>query len=96
MTLDIFGKKFKVVTDLTLLEQGYEGFVNLESLVITIGYKRSDPNFMSTLIHELVHTVLFRTGVMQTSISLDLQEIICENISQALVENFKIRQRGKK
>lgn len=43
-----------------------------------------------TLIHEIFHAVFHRTGLNQ-SISHELEEVIVENMSVALCENFNLR-----
>ena len=47
------------------------------------------------LLHELVHAVFFRTGLDQTSIDDDLQEVICENIANCIGESFWIIPKGR-
>lgn len=52
------------------------------------GYDRSH-----TLIHELVHGIMFRVGVHCTSISNDTKEIICENVATVILENKAIMKK---
>lgn len=43
-----------------------------------------------TTLHEEYHVVWDRAGLNQTSISDDLQEVICEVFASWIVENYKI------
>ena len=44
-----------------------------------------------TYLHELIHALMFELSLHTTSLSLDVEEIICEGLSKFLVENCNIR-----
>ena len=47
-----------------------------------------------TVLHELIHAILESTGFHQMpSWTIDLEELLCENISNAIIANFKISKR---
>lgn len=87
--LNIFGKKIKVKTVKGLREQGIAGLFSPSSLEILISEEQTKECAIETLIHEVVHSVINRTGINQ-SLSHELEEVICENVSKAICENFKL------
>ena len=85
MYLNVFGKKIHVVVkDLT--DYQLDGYFDPNDYSIAIDPKADDP--LQSLCHELFHSVWFRTGIIQTKIPMEVQEIIIENIATALVENI--------
>lgn len=53
-----------------------------------------DPDFENVdqaLLHENIHAILHRTGIEQTSISEDVVETICENISVFITESYHLK-----
>jgi len=87
-SLNIFGKKFPVLRRDILTTDGHEGFFDLENIVLDISLEGDE--LIATELHEFIHAVAARTGLAVTSIHADLWEVICENISRALVENYEI------
>ena len=47
--------------------------------------------FFITLIHEIGHAVWDATGLNETSIPHDIQEIIVDNFAKGLVQNLDIK-----
>jgi len=45
---------------------------------------------MEVLLHEMGHALLFRLGLHNTSLPLDLEEIIVDNYARMMLEVFKI------
>lgn len=50
----------------------------------------------AVFFHELVHAVLFEAHLSYNDGWVDglIEEVICDSVSSALLENFKIRKRG--
>jgi len=83
--LDVFGKKVKTkvtkINDLGL-------FVPMTwQILISEGQTKDDA--VKTLIHELTHAMIHRTGINQ-SLAHELEEVICENVSTVICENFNL------
>lgn len=93
-SIDVFGKKvhIKIVKEL-LDDDGNE----LEGL-----YQPAESEIqlahctMQVLLHELIHAVCNRTGVRQSNVSTELEEVISENVSTFLAETFDLRFKRKK
>lgn len=90
MTLNIFGMSISVLKDKNLsTNYGLRGVFYPVEKKIVIDNNMSGPDFLQTLVHELIHVVIFRVGIDQTKISEDLEEVLCESISTAVLENWK-------
>lgn len=87
--LNIFGKKFPVIRADILTTQGNLGFFDLNNIILDVSLEGEE--LVGTEIHELIHAVAERTGLTVTSIHADVWEVICENISRALIENYDIK-----
>lgn len=90
----VFGKKikFEIVDGLAKAHGVYAWFIP-DKWKIQIDKKAHEGNhdeFVATIIHEFCHTVFLRCGLKQ-AVGHDLEEVIIENISRALVENFSIK-----
>lgn len=98
MTLNIFGKQVRVLKKKNLGEDAgtdhvLAGYYDPTNSVIAIDESLVGDEYYHTLVHEIVHAVLHRTGVIQSRLSMDVHEIICENIATALTENFKLTKK---
>lgn len=92
MTLNIFGQKVRVLKQKNLMsEKGIFGEYNPNTNIITVDSELVGDDFMHTVLHEFCHGVVYRTGIYQALRELGVEEIICENIPRALIENFKIK-----
>lgn len=91
MIFNIFGKKIKVKLEKNISSHGLEGLYSPKEKQILYAQHEDEKELMKTLIHEIGHAVWHITGLSQTSISHDVQEIICENISQAVVDNLSVK-----
>ena len=49
-------------------------------------------DYLQTLLHELIHAVIQRTGIEESGIPEGIEEIICDNVATAIVENFKLEK----
>lgn len=85
----IFGKKCPIVKKKLV---GLYGYFDKEEFKIYIDPTicDTDEKFMHTLIHEMIHGVLYRISVGQTGLSPDLEEIICDSVATQMLETFDI------
>lgn len=51
---------------------------------------------LHTLIHEIGHAVVMRTGLKQSELSHDVEEVLVENIATSIMENFEVHFRWSK
>ena len=92
MVLNIFGKKIKVLKKKKLAENhnAYGAYIPDQNLIV-IDAGLVGNAYLQTVIHETIHAILDRSGICQGLVNEQLEEIICENISTAMMENFKIK-----
>ena len=70
------------------------GFFDIKKNHIVI-HTESEKETMKTLIHELTHSIIYRSGVAQI-ITIEAQEILCESMSHFIYENFDLRRCKRK
>lgn len=87
-SLNIFGKKIpvKVIKNLKS-DQSVHGLYSTFKKIILIAEDQTKDEAIMTLIHEIVHGIFDRAGLNQ-AISHELEEIIAEQISVVINENF--------
>lgn len=91
-SFDVLGKKIKVVfRDMT--EENVCGHYVYNENLIEINTKTTRETQEITLLHELVHAVFFRSGVLNAKISSDLEEVISDQLAKVIIENFKLVKR---
>jgi hypothetical protein len=84
-TLKVFGLKIPVIH--TPIEPQFSGKFDPVKCEIYINTNVTKKDINQVILHEVIHAILFRTGMWQThGLSYDLQEVICENIGTALDE----------
>ena len=88
-SLNVFGKKVEVKVLKGLREQGVEGLFIPAKWSILVNLEQSKEDAVKTLLHELTHAMIHRTGINQ-SLSHDLEEVIAENVSTVICENFNL------
>jgi hypothetical protein len=93
-SVNIFGKKVTFHYFKNAELDQLDGFFDPVEFKIHINKK--SPDKMPIYLHEIIHCVLHRVGLNQTSLTSDLQEIIAENISCFLVENLDEINKAKK
>lgn len=85
--LNIFGKSVPI---LKLDLDGNLGLFDPHAFTISLDKSLEGTELLATELHEVIHAVGERTGLTRTSIHVDLWEVICENISRAIVENYEV------
>lgn len=90
--LTIFGKHVPIVRTKDLLKT-HEAFAmfHRDKFFIEIDHSLKGNIYYISLIHELIHSVVQRSGVYQAGLSHELEEVLAEQISVAIVENFKLK-----
>lgn len=87
--LKVLGKKIKVVfRDMT--EENVCGHYLYTQGLIEINNTLDPLTQQVTLLHELVHAVFDRAGIHSANISHDIEEIIADQVSKVVLENFKL------
>ena len=88
-SLNVLGQKVKVIyADLS--SEAICGKYSYDQKTMYIEKTLSKEQKNITLFHELFHAVIDRAGLLNTAISSDAQEIICDQFAKVLVENFKV------
>ena len=86
----IFGRNINIIKVKGLLkEQNIFGYYDPEKFSIYIDKELSKKDYQSTLIHEMGHALFHRAGLGQSKLGRDLEEIIVEQYSHMISENFK-------
>jgi uncharacterized protein YjaZ len=85
--LAIFGQKIKV--EKSILDPGIGGLSHAKGLIQISSQLKKD-EVTQVLLHEMVHSIFFRLSIYQ-NVSLDMEEMIAEGISKAIVENFELK-----
>lgn len=89
-SITIFGLKVQIkMVDLT--GQDYDGLYNGNTQTIYIEKTLKGKLLQKVLVHEVLHAALDRIGAHQMQISRDAEEVICEQLSVFLVENFNLK-----
>ena len=92
-TWNVYGQKVrcKFVHDLIHPENGAQcyGLFDPEKNIIYIREGLEPNQLAATLYHELGHVLMYRLGIVQTSLDLNLHEIIVEAFGNFIAENFK-------
>jgi Zn-dependent peptidase ImmA (M78 family) len=92
MIYKVFGKNIKLYRK-NLLQHGIVGLFEGTTGRITIDSTLRGDELDHTLLHELVHALWHRLGMMQTQIPHEVQELICENVATMITENFSIKKK---
>lgn len=90
MKLNIFGLQVPVYHK-EIDDKNLRGYYDTQAKEIFIAKEMKGHDFWNTMVHELIHAALYRTGFGQTQMPHDLHEMICENISVAICENFDLK-----
>ena len=90
-SLEIFGQTYSVEYK-TPLKNNSCGLCYPDKHLIEIDSTQKEKDKTHTLIHEFMHSVIFRTGVFQ-GVDEKIIEVICESTATAMLENFKVSAR---
>ena len=89
-SLNVFGQRVSVsVVKNLALHYGAVGQYNPTEKSIQLEENQSRDEMTRSLIHEACHSMCHRVGLSQ-SISRELEEILCEGVSNLIFENFKL------
>lgn len=89
-SVEVFGIKYKV----KIGTYEFLGQCDREKKIIHLHKEQSDREMLATLIHEIGHAVFSRISLVQC-IGKDVEEVIVDALSVAVVENFDIKPRKK-
>lgn len=91
-SFDVLGKKVKVVfRDMT--NEGVCGHFVYGDDLIEINNTLNSETQEITIMHELIHSVFARAGIHNARVSGDIEEIIADQVSKVILENFKLVKR---
>jgi len=86
--VNIFGRTITIKYIKNLSKESHlMGFYDSDSKTINIDASLKDQDLRTTLSHEIFHAMCDRLGLNQTSLPMDIQEILCEGFSWLLEEN---------
>jgi len=97
--LMIKGKKWKVKYLKRMKVDGHDtdGYCDPKRRVIAIRDKAVNSNdYYRILMHEVLHAIWHESGLDNTNIGIDMEEVIVENFATALNEIFKVSIREAK
>lgn len=94
--LNVLGLQVKVIKKKDYAKKtGFEGLFDPYKNEITIDADLKKQEYIGTLIHEIGHAIFHRGGVFQTKIPMEVHEIIVEQFSTVIVENFNLTRKRK-
>ena len=94
-SVKIFGKKVKIKKE-DLSSRHAAGLYRPDESEIIIDKNLKGRDYDSTLLHEIGHAIIDHSFLNQTSLSFDVQELVVEAYSQALLDIFVIRPKKSK
>lgn len=89
VTRNVMGEIYTIENQ-CLKSQHLDGYCNTLEKKIVIDKSLKGTARMQTEIHELGHAIFCRTALVQTDISLNLQEIICDTFATVMTENYRL------
>lgn len=81
----VFGKEIKVIYKKL---KNCVGLTNFKTIYIKT--RLSDSLRTETILHELFHCVIDRTGIGQSNLSSEVEEILVDNLAKVVNENFEL------
>lgn len=91
-SINVLGRNIKVVYK--EIDDRYCGLYFNDEGLIEINKKLSKDKAKETLMHEIIHAIFFRSGLDQTGVGHDVQEIICDQVAKVLCENFNFTKKN--
>lgn len=90
-TVDVYGQEWDIKFKTPVIEEGVRayGLCDPFDKTIYIDSTLDDEYTSLTLLHELFHAYFRRMGMINSGVSHEVEEIIAEQFSQLLTENFK-------
>ena len=88
-SIDVLGKKIKV-SFRDMNQDNICGHYLYNENLIEINNQMNKETQEVTLIHEIIHAVFFRAGILNAKVSHDIEEVIADQISKVINENFKL------
>ena len=85
--LKVLGAVYDVTFKKGPIDTDYAGTCDISKKKIDVSL---DYDVEATLLHELIHAVIYESALNQCNISSDAKEIICEQVSRVIVDNFKL------
>jgi len=88
----VLGQKVKIKFHKRVLELNGSlvyGYYDLDLKEIHIGHHFTYQSFLETIVHELGHSLCQRSGLRQTSLTKDIEEMVVDNYSKLIFELFK-------
>lgn len=93
MKFKVFGLNVPVYKQKDLTKNtNWCGYFDPDKKRVIIDYDLSGDEYEITLIHEFIEAVWFRNS-FELAVNNETKEIIIDQISKALVENFKLKVR---
>lgn len=92
-SINVLGRKIKI--EFKEIDEKYCGLYYDDIGLIEVNSNLSKEKSDITICHELIHSVFFRSGLDQTAIGHDLQEIICDQVSKVICENYTLKRKIK-
>lgn len=85
-TISVLGSKTKVfISEIPEHEKAIAQYIPSEDLILL---DKSDDQLWKSFCHELFHLLVNRSGIRQSNISHDVEEILAENFSVLMDENL--------
>jgi len=72
------------------MQDGYIGLFWPDDNRIEINIDCPKEKLAESIVHEIGHAIIKRSGLDQTQISHDVQEIICDQFAKVITENFRL------
>ena len=96
-SITVFGADIKITESLNLYygEIKVDGLFNLLNKEILIEKALPKEEKLQTFIHELGHALLWRVGMGQAGISVEIEELIVENFATMITEMFNLTIKKK-
>lgn len=89
--LMIFGECVEVqITDNLIHDEGFSGDYCSRTKTIRVDGSLKGDDFLTTLVHELVHALSDRVSLKE-ALDDQTEEIIADTFAKAIVENFHLR-----
>jgi len=95
MKLNVYGQMIPVKRTKGLKELGMMGFYSPNTKSIEIDSTLRGRDYNETLMHEIIHSV-FDAISLNTIVSLEVEEMVADNVAKCLVKNFTFKKKVTK